>query len=123
MAVQQADKRKVCCMFSDPDANHAAENQDLEYLVDDIWTRHESVIYRCRKCGAYVLHHYEVVTFFNGWDNADIYETYKPIEDPTVDGEISKFPENVAIIKDTLTLWTHYQEMNWDQKRSWLWVR
>lgn len=110
---------KICCMFSDPDPGHAIENRDLEYLVNDKWSRRESIIYRCRKCGAYILHYFEEVTFFNGWDNADITEIYYPIEDPTVDGELKKFPENVAIIKDAPTIWTSYEEKDWDKKRIW----
>ena len=112
-------KNKICCIFSDLDPGHAVENRDLEYLVNDKWSRRESTIYRCRKCGSYVLHYYEEVTFFNGWDNADITEIYYPIEDPTVDGELKKFPGNVAIIKDAPNIWTFYEEKDWDKKRIW----
>lgn len=76
--------RKVCCMFDEPDAEKAVRNASLSFVEDHYKSyRHERSLYRCRKCGAYVLKHYEeIATFLPGydWDNADCFERYYPVE-------------------------------------------
>ena len=113
-----AEKQKVCCMFSDPVPGHAVDNRDLKFLVNDEWSRKEYRIYRCNRCGAYVLYKYEENVFYD-WDNADIVEAYYPIEDPTVNGELDKYPKTVTIIKNARSLFTGYREEDWARDRNW----
>ena len=113
------DTQKVCCMFSDPVPGHAVDNRDLMFLVGEKWSRKEYKICRCKRCGAYVLYKYEENVSYGGWDNVDIDEVYYPIEDPTEDGKLEKYPETVTIIKNARSIHTDYREEDWKKDRSW----
>ena len=108
---------KVCCMFSDPVPGHAVDNNDLELIAKDEWSRRESRIYRCRRCGAYVLYKYEENIFYSGWDNADIDIAYYPIKEPVIkDGE---YPDEITLIKGSRYIGTSYREEDWARDRDW----
>lgn len=116
MAEKQA---KICCMFSDPVPDHAAADNELECLFSIERSRCEESIYRCKKCGAYVLYRYQETVFYSGWDNCDIDEYYYPIVDPTEGEALSSFPENIRFISGTKCLHCKYREEDWKKDRSW----
>ena len=110
-------KSKVCCMFNDSVLEHVIENKALECLIKDEWSRRKKIIYRCKKCGAYVLYTYEENIFYGGWDNPDINIAYIPIEEPEiVDG---RFPEECKRINGACYISTSYREEDWAKDRLW----
>ena len=113
------EKAKICCMFSDPVPGHAVDNKSLERLVSDERTRREETVCRCKKCGAFVLYRYVETTFYSGWDKADIDEYYYPIEDPTADGTLDVFPEEICIVRGSKVLHCMYREEDWKKDRNW----
>ena len=109
----------ICCMFSDPNPNHAVADKDFETVASQEKTsRLEQVVYRCRKCCAYVLYTYEENVIYGGWDNADIDETYCPIEAPVMKDD--RFPKKIEYIKGTRSITTHYMEEDWEKERDWV---
>ena len=112
-----AEKDKVCCMFSDPVPGHAVDNRDLESLAGDEWSRKEHKIYRCRRCGAYVMYKYEENIGYGGWDNVDISEDYIPIAEPEIlDGEYSI---DGKVISGARCISARYMEADWRHDRDW----
>ena len=114
---------KVCCMFSDPVPGHAAEHTEMELLISEEYSRLTRRIYRCRRCGAYVLYRCEESIDFCGWDNARIDECYLSIEDPTADGAPTVFPEEIRVTDGAPALCCTYREEDWEKDRHWFFVR
>ncbi|MBO5077517.1 MAG: hypothetical protein J5584_07995 [Clostridia bacterium] len=107
-------------MFSDPDPNHAVENRDLEVLAGGfVWWDDYRVLYRCKKCGAYVMYSDVWENSFLGWDNQIITDTYCPIEDPTAGGDPEKYFSNVIMITDARVIRTQYWEEHADRESNW----
>ena len=112
-------EKNICCMFSAPNPEHAIENRNFEVVASDtLSSRFERWIYRCKKCGAYVLYTYEENVIYGGWDNADIDETYCPIEAPVMKDD--RFPKKIEYIKGTRSITTHYMEEDWDKEKHWV---
>ena len=116
---QKTENQKVCCMFSDPVPGHAVDNQDLETMASEEWSRKDLHIYRCRRCGAYVWYRYEETVSYGGWDNAEIEEFYSPIETPTFDEENGSIAEKVSVIHGARGIYTRYMEEDWTRDRHW----
>ena len=55
-AVLMDKKSNVCCVFNDPDPNHAVRNMDYELLASEELPNERNYVYRCRRCGNYVLY-------------------------------------------------------------------
>ncbi len=100
----------ICCMFNDPVPGHAVSNSDLDLLASDIWSRKEYKIYRCRRCGNYVLYSYEENNGFD-WDDPGINEYYIPIVEPEIqDGE---YPEDITYIEGAPRLCSLHKESDY----------
>ncbi len=103
-------------MFSEPDPSNAVENNALERLADEERSRKRLVLYRCKKCGGFVLYEYNEDPA-PGWDYSMIYEDYIPIEEPElVNGKYSLAA--IAII-GAPQIHTMYLEEEWREPRDW----
>lgn len=100
----------VCCMFSDPVPGHAVDNCDLECLASDKWSHREETVYRCRRCGNYVLHTYVENNAYD-WDNPGVDEDYIPIEEPEKVDE--KYTVQATRINDAPRIGARYYENDW----------
>ena len=106
----------ICCMFSDPDPGHAVENNALECLEDEEWSRKRIVLYRCKRCGGFVLYEYHEDPA-PGWDYTMICEEYIPVaEPPLVNG---KYSCKAAAIGGARSIHTMYLEEEWRDAREW----
>ncbi len=76
------ENSKICCMFDDVNPSNAVAHKDLERIATLFKSsRSREVLYRCRRCGAYVFYEYEEIANLNGsWDNADVFEHFYPVE-------------------------------------------
>ncbi len=76
------EQRKICCMFDYKNAGDAVKNRNLiriSTLRDS--SRRDQALCQCKLCGAYVLYDYEeIANLYGGWDNADIFERFYPVE-------------------------------------------
>ena len=103
-------------MFSDPDPGHAVENNTLEWLADEEWSRKRLVLYRCKRCGGFVLYEYNEDSA-PGWDYSMIYEDYIPIAEPElVNG---KYSFAARVIGGAPQIHTMYLEEEWREVREW----
>ncbi len=106
-----AEKAKVCCLFSDPIPGHAVDNRDLKLLASDERSREKYRVYRCNRCGAYVLYKYEETANYCGdWDNADIFESYYPVTVEMIEQDGDKPEYHWAIISGARWTNSHYLE-------------
>ena len=107
--------KKICCMFSDPDANHAIRCKMLTLLAEETHIREAYSVYRCNKCGAFVLCQYEEHVSADG--ATDLKMEYVPIEEPQiVDGQ---FPSFIVAIKDAPRISTTYYEDTAGMPKQW----
>ena len=76
---------EICCMFQGKRKweEAIAGLKHEEVLFNDL--RNYWLLYRCRKCGAWVLYEYEEQHYFTpdeNWDDAYCYDRYYPVESP-----------------------------------------
>ena len=106
------EKREVCCMFEEKNPDLAVKNRDLE-RVATLWesSRREQVLFRCRRCGAYVFYDYEeIANLYGGWDNADIFERYIPARAETTVSEDGETEYSWSQIKGARWIYGHNLE-------------
>lgn len=100
---------KICCMFRQEDADLAVQNRDLACLeVLRESSRRSRVLCRCRRCGGAVLYDYEeIANLYGGWDNADVFEHWYPVEIPEAASGEAQEEINWRIIKGAGSICGH----------------
>ena len=108
---------KICCMFSDPDANHAIKSKELTLLAEETHLQKAYSVYKCNKCGAFVLCQYEEHMSADNSGSTDMTMEYVPVEEPQV--EDGQFPGFVVAVKDAPRISTLYREEDSGMPKKW----
>ena len=106
--------RKICCMFDYKDPDDAVRNKKLQ-RIENLWesSRREEYLCQCKNCGAYVVYDYEeIANLYGGWDNADIFERYYPVEIDEEDPVNEEGEYKWAFIKGAKWIYGHNLELD-----------
>jgi hypothetical protein len=115
-AVLMDKKSNVCCVFNDPDPNYAVRNMDYELLASEELPNERNYVYRCRRCGNYVL--------YNIWldepalpDFSEDHHRFFPIKEPVKSG--GKYTAKAvkidnAPVLDSMFRWYDQPYAQWD---------
>ena len=106
--------RKICCMFDEKNPDHAVEHNDLSLVRTEYDSyRNTQMLYRCRKCGAYVYYDYEeIANLYGGWDNAKKKKKYYPVTVEVTEQEGEEPAYNWAIIPGAKWIYGHNLELD-----------
>ena len=108
------DKEKKCCIFEERPLSEDCLRERLEKVEEiDFSYRHAHIVYKCKKCGAYVLYEYEEGSCFmpgENWDDADCYDRYFPVESVEQARElVNKYVFRVSG-EDEIEFYEHYSD-------------